>query len=45
VNSFADVFLVAAPITAVGFLLAFTLKEIALKSNDDHHADRSESLA
>jgi EmrB/QacA subfamily drug resistance transporter len=44
VNSFADVFLVAAPITAVGFLLAFTLKEIALKSNDDHHADRSESL-
>lgn len=44
VNSFADVFLVAAPITAFGFLLAFTLKEIALKSNDDHAADRSESL-
>jgi EmrB/QacA subfamily drug resistance transporter len=44
VNSFADVFLVAAPITAVGFIFAFTLKEIALKSNDDHAADRSESL-
>lgn len=44
VNSFADVFLVAAPITAFGFLLAFTLKEIVLKSNDDHAADRSESL-
>jgi EmrB/QacA subfamily drug resistance transporter len=44
VNSFADVFLVAAPITAVGFIFAFTLKEITLKSNDDHAADRSESL-
>jgi EmrB/QacA subfamily drug resistance transporter len=44
VSSFADVFLVAAPITAVGFFFAFTLKEIALKSNDDHAADRSESL-
>ncbi len=44
VNSFADVFLVATPIIALGFLLAFTLKEIVLKSNDDHAADRSESL-
>jgi len=44
VNSFADVFLVAAPITALAFILGFTLKEIVLKSNDDHAADRSESL-
>ena len=44
VNSFADVFLVAAPITVLAFFLGFTLKEIALKSNDDHAADRSESL-
>ncbi|HUW77786.1 MAG TPA: MDR family MFS transporter [Candidatus Nanopelagicaceae bacterium] len=44
VNTFSDVFLVAAPITAVGFIFSFTLREIALKSNDDHAADRSESL-
>lgn len=44
VNSFADVFLVAAPITALAFFLAFTLKELKLKSNDDHAADRNEAL-
>ncbi len=43
VNSFADVFVVAAPVTALGFLVAFTLHEIELKSNDDHAAARSEA--
>lgn len=43
VHSFADVFLVAASITTVGFLLAFALKEITLKSSDAHAADRHEA--
>lgn len=43
VHTFADVFLVAASITTLGFLVAFALKEITLKSSDAHAADRSEA--
>jgi EmrB/QacA subfamily drug resistance transporter len=43
VNSFHVVFLVAAPITAFGFLLALFLRETALRTNKDYAAARDES--
>ena len=43
VSSFHDVFWTAAPITALGFILALLLKEIPLRSNEDHAAARKES--
>jgi MFS family permease len=43
VSSFHDVFWTAAPITALGFILALALKEIPLRSNEDHAAARKES--
>lgn len=38
VNSFHTVFLTAAPITAVGFLVAFLLRETPLRTSAAHHA-------
>ena len=43
VYSFHDVFWTAAPITAIGILLALLLREIPLRSNEDHAAARHES--
>jgi EmrB/QacA subfamily drug resistance transporter len=43
VNSFQVVFLVAAPITAFGFLLALLLRETPLRTNKDYAAAREES--
>jgi len=43
VNSFQVVFLVAAPITAFGFLLALFLRETPLRTNKDYAAAREES--
>ena len=43
VNSFHVVFLVAAPITAFGFLLALFLRETPLRTNKDYAAAREES--
>jgi ABC-type sugar transport system permease subunit len=36
VNSFHVVFYAAAPITAIGFLLAMMLKEVPLRTNADY---------
>jgi len=43
VNSFQVVFLTAAPITAVGFLLALFLRETPLRTNKDYAAAREEA--
>ena len=43
VNSFQVVFLVAAPITAFGFLLALFLRETPLRTNKDYAAAREDS--
>jgi hypothetical protein len=43
VNSFQVVFLVAAPITTFGFLLALFLRETPLRTNKDYAAAREES--
>lgn len=43
VNSFHVVFLVAAPITALGFLLALFLRETPLRTNKDYAAAREEA--
>jgi ABC-type spermidine/putrescine transport system permease subunit II len=43
VNSFQVVFLMAAPITALGFLLALFLRETPLRTNKDYAAAREES--
>jgi hypothetical protein len=37
------VFLVAAPVTAVGFVLALFLREAPLRTNEDYAAARQES--
>lgn len=42
VNSFQIVFLTAAPITALGFLLAIFLRETPLRTNKDYAAAREE---
>ena len=42
-NSFQVVFLVAAPITAFGFLLALFLRETPLRTNKDYAAAREDS--
>ncbi|CAB4757016.1 unannotated protein [freshwater metagenome] len=43
VNSFHTVFLTAAPITAVGFLVAFLLRETPLRTGAAHHAAKEEA--
>ena len=43
VYTFHDVFWTAAPITAIGIILALLLREIPLRSNEDHAAARHES--
>lgn len=43
VNSFHVVFLVAAPVTLVGFFLALFLRETPLRTNEDYRAARNES--
>ena len=43
VNSFQVVFLMAAPITALGFFLALFLRETPLRTNKDYAAAREES--
>ncbi len=43
VQSFHVVFLSAAPITAVGLIFAFILKEAPLRSSADYHAAKSEA--
>jgi len=43
VNSFQVVFLTAAPITALGFLLALFLRETPLRTNKDYAAAREEA--
>jgi ABC-type spermidine/putrescine transport system permease subunit II len=43
VDSFHVVFLVAAPVTAVGFVLALFLREAPLRTNEDYAAARQES--
>jgi len=43
VNSFHIVFLVAAPVTLLGFLLALFLREAPLRTNEDYRAAREES--
>ena len=43
VNSFQVVFLMAAPITALGFLLALFLRETPLRTNKDYAAAREDS--
>jgi len=43
VYSFHDVFWTAAPVTALGFIFALLLREIPLRSNEDHAAARHES--
>jgi ABC-type spermidine/putrescine transport system permease subunit II len=43
VSSFHVVFITAAPITALGFLLALFLRETPLRTNKDYAAAREES--
>lgn len=43
VNSFHMVFLAAAPITALGFLLALSLREIPLRTSADYASAREDS--
>ena len=43
VNSFQVVFLMAAPITALGFLLSLFLRETPLRTNKDYAAAREEA--
>ncbi len=43
VNSFHVVFLVAAPVTFLGFILALFLRETPLRTNADYRAAREES--
>ena len=43
VQTFHLVFLAAAPVTFIGFLLAFFLKEKPLQSSAAHHAAKSEA--
>jgi hypothetical protein len=42
-QTFRVVFLAAVPITFIGFLLSFLLKEKPLKSSADHSAARAEA--
>jgi MFS family permease len=43
VDSFHVVFLVAAPLTAIGFIFALFLREAPLRTNEDYAAARQES--
>jgi len=42
-QTFQIVFLAAAPVTFIGFVLAFFLKEKPLQSSTDHHAAKTEA--
>jgi hypothetical protein len=42
-QTFHVVFLAAAPITFIGFVLAFFLKEKPLQSSTAHHAAKTEA--
>jgi ABC-type Fe3+ transport system permease subunit len=44
VNSFHIVFFAAAPVTAIGFLLALKLRETPLRSNQEYAAAREEAV-
>jgi len=43
VNAFHIVFLAAAPITALGFILALMLREVPLRTSNDYAAAREEA--
>jgi ABC-type phosphate transport system permease subunit len=43
VNSFHVVFLAAAPVVAIGFILALFLREAPLRTSEDYAAARQES--
>jgi hypothetical protein len=43
VDSFHVVFIAAAPITAIGFLLALKLRETPLRTNKEYAAARDEA--
>jgi hypothetical protein len=43
VNSFHVVFLTAAPITVIGFLIAFLLRETPLRTGAGHQAAKEEA--
>jgi len=43
VNSFHMVFLTAAPVTAIGFIFAFILRETPLRTGAAHHAAKEEA--
>jgi EmrB/QacA subfamily drug resistance transporter len=43
VQSFHVVFLAAAPVTAIGLIFAFILKEAPLRSSAEHHAAKNEA--
>ena len=43
VHAFHDVFIVAAPVTALGLILALFLRETPLRSNEAFHAAREEA--
>ena len=43
VQSFHVVFLAAAPVTAIGLVFAFMLKETPLRSSAEHHAAKTEA--
>ena len=43
VQSFHVVFLAAAPVTALGLIFAFMLKETPLRSGAEHHAAKTEA--
>ena len=44
-NSFHVVFLVAAPVTLLGFFLALFLREAPLRTNADYRSAREESAS
>jgi len=43
VNSFHIVFYAAAPVTALGFILALSLRELPLRTSNDYAAAREEA--
>ena len=43
VNAFHVVFLTAAPVTALGFILALSLREVPLRTSHDYAAARDEA--
>jgi hypothetical protein len=43
INDFHIVFLTAAPVTALGFILALSLREVPLRTSHDYAAARDEA--